>query len=106
MCDDPEDDLAALAPVRPRPQSGTEATFDHRIDCLRLPPLAVSRPEVLPPLSHPATPLPGRWLLRRPPALRRDDRPDAVVLPDPLMDPLRVEVGIGQQRPDPRAAGR
>src|SRR5690349_3498776 len=39
MCDDPEDDLAALAPVRPRPQGGTEATFDHRVDRLRLPPL-------------------------------------------------------------------
>src|SRR5262245_15270724 len=106
MCDDPEDDLTALAPIGPRPQGGTETALDHRVDRLRLPPLAVFRPEGLPPPSHPATPLPGRWLLRRPPALRRDDRADTIGLPDPLMDPFRVVVGIRQQRPDPRAAGR
>ena len=59
--------------------------------------------EVAPPLSHPATPPADRWLLRRPPPLRRDDRADAVGPPDMLMDPLRVVVGVAQQRPDPSA---
>src|SRR6516165_6535702 len=92
MCDNPEDDLAALTPIGPRPQSGAQPALDHRVDRLRLPPLSVFRLEVVQLLSHPATPPPDRWLLRRSPALRRDDRADAVGLPDMLMDPLRVVV--------------
>src|SRR4051812_32162646 len=41
MCDDPKGDLAALAPIAPRPQRGAEPPLDHRVDRLRLPPLAV-----------------------------------------------------------------
>src|SRR5579875_807951 len=98
-----EDDLTALAPIGPRPQGGTEAALDHRVDRLRLPPLAVPLPQVLPPLPHPAAPIPGRWLLRGPPALRWDDGTHPKGLPGLLMDPFRVAVGIGQQRPDPHA---
>src|SRR5262249_61349500 len=90
MCNDPEDDFAALAPIGPRPQCGAQAALDHRVDRLRLPPLTVFRLEVVQLLSHPATPPPDRRLLRRPPALRRDDRADALGLADVLMHPPRV----------------
>src|SRR5262245_54186028 len=83
MCDDQEDDLTALAPIGPCPQGGTEAPLDHRVD--RLPPLAVFGLEPVELLSHPSTPPASRWLLRRAPPLRRDDRADAVVLPGLLM---------------------
>src|SRR6185312_3994453 len=76
MCDNPEDDLTAFAPIGPRPQGGTEAALDHRVDRLRLPPLAVFGLEPGELLSDPSAPPAGRWLRRRPPALRRDDRAD------------------------------
>src|SRR5580692_8399438 len=105
MCDDPEDDLTTLAPIAPGPQGGTEPALDHRVDRLRLPPLAVFRLEAAELLPHPATPPPDRRLLRRPSPLRRDDRADAIRLPDVLMNPLAIVVGVSQQRPDPRATG-
>src|SRR4051794_24008909 len=106
MCDNTEDDLTALTPVIPRPQRGAESSLDHAVDGLRLPPLAVLgfEPGELP--LHPTAPPPLRWLLRRPPPLRRDDRADAVGLPHPLVDPLGIEVGVPQQGPDPRPPGR
>src|SRR4029079_19764588 len=103
---DPEDDLAALTPVAPRPQRGAESSLDHAVDGLRLPPLAVLRLEPGELLFHPPPPSPGRPLLRRPTPLRRDDRADAVGLPHPLVDPLGVEVGVRQERPDPRPPAR
>src|SRR5262245_29323374 len=105
MCDYSEDDLATLAPIAPRPQGGAEPALDHRIDRLRLPPLAVFRLEAVELLPHPATPPPGGRLLRRPSPLRRDDRADAVHVPGVLMDPLAIVVGVSQQRPDPRPTG-
>src|SRR5579871_6973607 len=101
MCDDPEDDLAALTPIVPRPQRRAQPPLDHRVDRLRLPPLAVLRLEPPELRLHPPSPPPGRRLVRGPAARRGDQRPDAIHLPDMLMDPLAVEVGVGQQRPDP-----
>src|SRR5205823_1445215 len=106
MCDNPEDDLTTLAPVSPRPQRRAEPALDHRVDRLRLPPLAVLGLELGEPLLHPPAPLPDRWLLRRPAPLRGDDRADPVRPPDPLVDPLGVVVGVRQQGADPRPAGR
>ena len=103
MCDAPEDDLAALAPITPRPQRRAQPPLDHRVDRLNLPPLTVLL--LVEPLLHPPPPLPGRRLPRRPAPLWRDQGADAVFLPDVLVDPLAVEVGVGQQRPDPRPAG-
>jgi hypothetical protein len=105
MCDDPEDDLTALAPIAPRPQRRAQPPLDHRVDRLRLPPLTVLRLEPPQRRPHPPPPPPGRRLLRRASSRRGDQCPDAVDLPDVLVDPLAVEVGIGQQRPDPGAAG-
>src|SRR4051812_45187956 len=83
MCDDPEDDLTALAPITPCPQRRPHPPLDHRVDRLRLPPLAILR--LVQPLPHPSPPLPGRRLLRRPAPLRRDQGADAVG-PDVLVD--------------------
>src|SRR5437868_3328319 len=101
MCDDPKDGLATLAPIAPRPQRGAEPALDHRIDRLRLPPLTVLL--LVEPSPHPSPPLPGRRPLRGPAPLRRDQGAYPVG-PDVLVDPLAVEVGVGQQRPDPRPA--
>src|SRR5690242_195935 len=101
MCDDPKDDFAALAPIAPRPKRRAESPLDHRVDRLRLPSLPIFL-LVEPPLHLPPPP-PGRRLLRRPASLRRDQGADAGG-PDVLVDPLAVEVGVGQQRTDPRPA--
>lgn len=85
MCYGLQDGFAAPALVVPRPQRGAQPPLDHRVDRLRLPPL-------------PLLPLVGR-----PPALRSDDGPDALG-PDAAVDPLGIEVRIGQERPDPGPA--
>src|SRR3954447_11277672 len=106
MRNHPEDDLAALAPIGPRPQRRAEPPLDHAVDGLRLPPLAVLGPEPGELPLYPSPPLPHRRLLRRTAPLRGDDRADRIRLPDLLVHPLGVEIGIGQQGPDPRPARR
>src|SRR5271165_7367643 len=103
MCNGPQDDLAALAPVLPRPQRRAEPPLDHRVDRLRLPPLPVLPLVLAEPLLHPPPPTARRRLVGGPPALRRDDRADAM-RPDAAVDPLGIEIGVGQQRTDPGAA--
>src|SRR5262249_20449389 len=93
MGDDPKDDLAALVPRAPRPRRRAPAPLHHAVDRLSLPPLTILLP--VESLLHPPPPPPGRRLVRRPPALRRDQGADAVG-PDVLVDPLAVEVGVGQ----------
>lgn len=97
MCDDSEDDLAALAPLAPA--HGAEpcrrliieltVSDSHRLaECL-----------LVEPMPQPSPPLPGRWVVRRAAALRRDQGADAV-RPDVLMDLRAAEAGVGQERPD------
>ena len=57
MCDGPQDDLAALAPIPPRTQRRAEPPLDHRVDRLHLPPLAVLALVPREPLLHPPPPL-------------------------------------------------
>jgi hypothetical protein len=105
MRNGPQDDLAGLIRLDPRAERRAESPLHHRVDRLRLPSLTVL-PLVLPePPLHPPAPPAGRRLVARPPAGRRDDRADAV-RPGRPVDPLGVEVGVGQQRPDPRPPHR
>ena len=100
MCYGSQDGLAALALVLPRTQRGAQSPLDHRVHRLHLPPLPILPLVSAESLLHPPPPAPRRRLFGRPPALGRDDCPNAA-RPDAAVDPLGVEVRVGQQRSDP-----
>ena len=103
MCYGPQDGLTALAFVVSGTKSGAQAPFEHRVDGLHLPSLPILGLVLSEPLLHPSPPTARRQLVGRSSALGWDDGPNAV-RPDTAMNPLRVEVRVGQQRPDPCTA--
>ena len=103
MCYRSEDGLAALAMVQPRTQRRTEQPLDHRVDCLHLPALTISSLVPIETPFHPPPPAARGWFVGRPSPRRWDDGPDSVQS-DTAVDPLGVEIRVGQQRTDPRTA--
>ena len=103
MCYGSQDGLAALAFAVPRTKSGAQSSFEHRVDGLHLPSLPILGLVLCKPLFHASPPAARRRFVGRSSALGRDDGPNAV-RPNAAMDPLGVEVRIGQQRPDPGTA--
>jgi hypothetical protein len=97
-----KDGLLALAFVLPRAQSGAKSSLDHRVDGLHLPSLPVFAFHPAEALFHQSPPPTRRRLGCRAASLRRDDCSDAVG-PNTAVDPLGIEVRVGQQRRNPRA---
>ena len=105
MRDSPQDDLTELIRLDPRAERRAESPLDHRVHGLHLPPLTILGLEPGESLSHHAPPPPRGRLLRRTAARRRDDRPHPVRA-DRLVQPLGVEVSVGQEHLDPGAPRR
>ena len=99
----PQDDLAELVSFDPRAEGRAEEPLDHRVHRLHLPSLTILALQPCEPLLHHPPPSPRRRLVRRSAPRRWDDRPDAVRA-GADMNPFGVEVGIGQEGLDPRAA--
>src|SRR5208283_470380 len=99
MCYGSQDSLAALAFVVSGTKSGAQPPFEHRVDGLHLPSLPILGLVLSEPLLHLSPPTARRQLVGRSSAVGWDDGPNAM-RPDAAMDPLRVEVRVGQQCSD------
>ena len=97
VSDDPQEQFPRSSPGGASSQRRSEVAFDHRVDGLRLPSLAVALLVGLTPKSllHQATVVCGSRLVGRPSGIGRNDRPHAQVQPGQPMVGLRVESGIG-----------
>src|SRR5512144_234315 len=102
MCNGSQAGLAALTFVAPRTKSRAQSPLEHRVDGLHLPSLPIFGLIPSEPLLHASPPAARRQLVSWSSPLRRDDRPNAMRA-DAAMDPLGVEVRVGQQCADSSA---
>lgn len=100
MSDDAQEQFHGSSPGGASPQGRSEVTFDHRVDGLHLPSLAVALLVglTLKSLLHQAAEVGGGRLVSWPSCVGRDDRPHTQVQPGQAVVGLRVEARIGEFR--------
>jgi len=99
----PQDDFAEPVLLRPRAESGAHQSFNYRVDGPHLPPLTVPASQLRELFPHHSAPSPRRRFAGGAASRRLEDGPDSQRANRPVQ-PLGIEIGVGQQRPEPGSA--